>query len=219
MMSRLQSSPCPRIFELHQVDATKKAADLAGIKTCEILQEPIAAAMAYGFKARGEEGDWMVYDFGGGTFDVAVIRLRAGDLSVVNHGGDANLGGELIDWDIVNDIFVPVLMSKYRLNDFNRNNKKWISAFAKMKRAAEDAKIQLSRVDIIPIFVENLCQDDNGEWVIFDYELTRKELEPLLVPYIERTINKCKDVLQEAKLNPNNIRKILLVGGPLSRHY
>jgi len=65
-------------------------------------------------------------------------------------------------------------MSEYRLNDFNRNNKKWISAFAKMKRAAKDAKIQLSRVDIIPIFVENLCQDDNGEWIIFDYELTRK---------------------------------------------
>jgi len=204
----------PADFELHQVDATKKAADLAGIKTCEILQEPIAAAMAYGFLAKGEEGDWMVYDFGGGTFDVAIIRLRSGDLSVVNHGGDANLGGELIDWDIVNSIFVPMLISSYRLNDFNRNNKKWISAFAKMKRAAEDAKIQLSRVDIIPIFIENLCQDDNGEWITFDHELTRKDIEPLLVPYIERTINKCKDVLQEAKLNPDDIKKIVLVGGP-----
>ena len=200
----------PADFQLHQVEATKKAANLADIKTCEILQEPIAAAMAY---ARGEDGYWMVYDFGGGTFDVAIIRLRSGDLSVVNHGGDANLGGELIDWDTVNSIFVPMLISSYRLNDFNRNNKKWISAFAKMKRAAEDAKIQLSRVDIIPIFIGNLCQDDNGEWITFEHELTRKDIEPLLALYIERTINKCKDVLQVANLKPDDIKKIVLVGG------
>jgi molecular chaperone DnaK len=83
----------PAAFELHQCDATRKAADLAGFKQSPLLQEPVAAALAYGFQTDSKKAYWLVYDFGGGTFDAALIKSEDGSIHVVNHGGDNFLGG------------------------------------------------------------------------------------------------------------------------------
>ena len=83
----------PAAFELHQCDATKKAAELAGLQVCALLQEPVAAALAYGFQADAEKAYWLVYDFGGGTFDAALIKAQDGLINVVHHGGNNFLGG------------------------------------------------------------------------------------------------------------------------------
>ena len=95
----------PAAFELHQCDATRKAAQLAGFNS-PLLQEPVAAALAYGFQADKEKAYWLIYDFGGGTFDAAIIKTEEGTIHVVN-GGDNFLGGSDIDWAVVEQVLVP----------------------------------------------------------------------------------------------------------------
>src|SRR5215813_10297699 len=132
----------PAAFDLPQCKATEAAARLAGLKVSPLLQEPVAAAMAYGFQHEGKKSFWLVYDLGGGTFDAAIIQVRDGMIQVVNHGGDNQLGGKLIDWRIIEDLLLPTLERNYDLPYFNRGNKRWLSAFAKLKKAAEEAKIR-----------------------------------------------------------------------------
>lgn len=91
----------PAAFEWPQSDATHRAAVLAGIRQAPLLQEPVAAALAYGFQAEDQRAMWLVFDFGGGTFDAAVMSVRDGVIQVVNHGGDNHLGGKVIDWAVV----------------------------------------------------------------------------------------------------------------------
>ena len=152
----------PAAFELHQCDATRKAAQLAGFKQSPLLQEPVAAALAYGFQADQEKAYWLVYDFGGGTFDAAIIKSEEGTIHVVHHGGDNFLGGSNIDWAIVEKLIAPRVVKDFGLTDFTRGNKKWQRAFAKLKRAAEIAKIDLSRSERATL---EACKfaDDSGE--------------------------------------------------------
>jgi molecular chaperone DnaK len=204
----------PAAFELPQNDATKRAAQLAGITNAPLLQEPIAAAMAYGFQSETQKAYWLVYDFGGGTFDAAVIQLRDGLIRPVNHSGDNHLGGKLLDWAIVDDILVPALTSQFSLSNFNLGNMKWRAAFAKLKLAAEAAKIRLSHYESAEISFDFLCNDDNGKAIEFDFDLHRSDIERLAEPFILRSINVCKKALEEKKLAPADIEKVLLVGGP-----
>ena len=120
----------PAAFELPQCEATRRAAALAGLTVSPLLQEPVAAALAYGFQSASNKVFWLVYDFGGGTFDAAVIQVRDGVIQDVNHAGDNYLGGKNIDWDIVEKLLVPQLTADRRLSDFNRTNPQWRAAFA-----------------------------------------------------------------------------------------
>ncbi|MHB2149965.1 Hsp70 family protein [Calditrichota bacterium LG25] len=203
----------PAAFELPQCKATQLAAELAGFTTSPLLQEPVAAAMAYGFQSESDKVFWLVYDFGGGTFDAAIIQVRDGIIEVVNHGGDNHLGGKLIDWEIVNQIFVPSLTKEYKLPNFRRDNPKWRSAFAKLKAAAEKAKIRLSREDVVEDLIEYLCKDENGTPVEFHFELSKSELNQIAMPFILRSINICRIVLTEKRLGVGDIEKVILVGG------
>lgn len=209
----------PAAFELPQCEATKKAAQLAGFSLSPLLQEPVAAALAYGFQSGSDKVFWLVYDLGGGTFDAAVIQVRDLVIQVVNHGGDNHLGGKLIDWEIVEQLLVPALVKEHKLTDFRRGNKKWSGAFGKLKLAAEQAKILVSRDESAPIHFDNLCQNDRGEPVEFEYELQRKDVERLAEPFIVRSINICKKVLMDKRLGVSNIEKVLLVGGPTLTPY
>lgn len=203
----------PAAFELPQCKSTQLAAELAGFTTSPLLQEPVAAAMAYGFQSEKDKVFWLVYDFGGGTFDAAIIQVRDGIIEAVNHGGDNHLGGKLIDWEIVNEIFVPALTKKYKLTKFKPDNKKWKSAFAKLKSAAENAKIRLSREDSVEDLIESLCNDDKGEIIDFSYEISKSDLERIARPFVIRSINICRQVLTEKRLGMGDIEKVLLVGG------
>lgn len=204
----------PAAFELPQCEATGRAARLAGLTLSPLLQEPVAAALAYGFQNECDRSFWLVYDIGGGTFDAAIIHLRDGSIQVVNHGGDNHLGGKLIDWEIVDRLLAPALRKEYSLSDFERGNERWRTVFAKLKLHAEEAKIQLSRDEATQIYIDPLCQDNRGDWVQFDFELRRRDIEPIIEPYIERSINICKRVMAEENLGPGDIAKVLLVGGP-----
>jgi molecular chaperone DnaK len=204
----------PAAFELPQCDATNRAAQLAGLSSSPLVMEPVAAALAYGFQSKSDRVFWVVYDFGGGTFDVTVVQVRDGQIQVVHHNGDNQLGGKLIDWEIVERLFVPALKKEYSLTEFNRGNPKWKAAFAKLKLHAEQAKIRVSRDTATDIIIDPLCQDDRGMAARFEYELKRSDIVPLIEPFVERSINLCKKTLEEKRLSPGDIEKMILVGGP-----
>jgi molecular chaperone DnaK len=211
----------PAAFELHQCDATRKAAQLAGFKDSPLLQEPVAAALAYGFQGDGQKAYWLVYDFGGGTFDAAVIKAEEGSIHVVNHGGDNFLGGSDIDWAIVEQLLVPRLLKEYALADFSREHSglggKWRRQFALLKHYAEVAKIDLSVNKTSQI--ECGLQDLNGKPVQFDCELTQGELIKVAEPIIQRSVEITKKVLQEKNLPRESVERIILVGGPTKALY
>jgi molecular chaperone DnaK len=208
----------PAAFELHQCDATRKAAQLAGFKESPLLQEPVAAALAYGFKLDQEKAYWLVYDFGGGTFDAAIIKSEEGTIHVAHHGGDNFLGGSNIDWAIVEKLIAPRVVDEFGLTDFTRGNKKWGRAFAKLKRAAEIAKIDLSRNERATL---ETCKfaDDSGDEVEFECELTRDEVVGVAEPIILRSVDISRRVLKDQKLGKEAIKKVILVGGPTLAPY
>jgi len=204
----------PASFLQPQCEATNKAARLAGLACSPLLQEPVAAGLSYGFQSKSDRVFWMVYDFGGGTFDAAIIQVREGMITVVNHAGDNHLGGKLIDWEIVEQLLIPALQQKYAFPDFRGDNPKWKTVFAKLKQSAEEAKIRLSKNTITPITIDSLCLDDHGVPVRFEYDLQRSDVEPLIEHFVERTINMCRKVLGDKRLSPGDIEKLILVGGP-----
>ncbi|TFI20873.1 Hsp70 family protein [Streptomyces sp. 4R-3d] len=202
----------PAAFALNQNKATIEAAKLAGFTAaCPLVQEPTAAAFAYGFQDATDRAYWMVFDFGGGTFDAALVSKRDGDLRVLNHAGDPYLGGKLIDWALIERLLVPAAVSQLGLTDLRRDNPKWRGNFAKLKRAAEDAKIHLSRRDQVELMVD--LNDASGNPVTFEHTLTRGELDSVAEPFYVRAINLCRDALAEAALGPDDIDRLLLVGG------
>jgi molecular chaperone DnaK len=210
----------PAAFELPQCEATRQAATLAGFVESPLLQEPVAAALAYGFQSDSDRVFWLVYDFGGGTFDAALVHMRDESIQVVNHGGDNDLGGKHLDWAIVEQLLIPALTQERRLTDFRRGNPKWTAAIAKLKIKTEEAKIRLSREGSTDITFDGpLCVDDRGEPIEFEFELTRAQVENLAAPLILRSVNICRKVLAERRLSSGDVEKVLLVGGPTLAPY
>ncbi|MFC0037401.1 Hsp70 family protein [Actinomadura rayongensis] len=207
----------PAAFELSACDATRRAAELAGLTYAPLLQEPTAAALAYGFQSE-EDAFWLVYDFGGGTFDAAVVNVRDGEFTVVNHRGDNFLGGKLIDWAIVEKLLIPALTQDHRVSDLRRGNERRTGMIAKLKGAAESAKIELSRAESAAIVLEDLL-DDAGREFDFEYDLRRADVERLIEPFIVRSVNLCRKALTESRLGPGDLQKVLLVGGPTLTPY
>jgi molecular chaperone DnaK len=203
----------PAAFELPECKATYEAAELAGFATHPLLQEPIAAAMAYGFQSETTNKFWMVYDFGGGTFDASIIQIKDGQIEVVNHGGDNGLGGKNLDWEIVNSLLAPAAAKVNNLKNFTKNNEQFRGAFAKLKAEAEKAKIRLTLEDSVEIYIDTLYKNNKGEAIEFTYELSRSDFERLARPYIIQSINICKNVLMEKRLGTSNIEKMIMVGG------
>jgi molecular chaperone DnaK len=207
----------PAAFEAPQNDATRKAAQSAGITYSPLLQEPVAAALAYGFQQADNQNFWLVYDFGGGTFDAALIKSHGGIIQVINHGGDNHLGGKLIDWAIVEELLVPAVARQHGLEDFRRGNPSWVGAIAKLKQEAEEAKISLSRLPSYKI--TTYLESGDKRIVPFEYTLRKEQIEQLAEPYIRRSINICKKILEDARMGPGDIEKVLLVGGPTLMTY
>ena len=210
----------PAAFAQRQCMATKRAAELAGFTQCPLLQEPVAASLAYGFQADSERRSfWLVFDFGGGTFDAAVMKAEDGDIQVVNHGGDTFLGGADIDWGVIERIIIPEITGSYNLPDFRRGSARWRGALAKLKRAVEFAKIDLSRS---PEAYLDGCvfEDADGNEVDLDgFKLTQRQLTGVAEPLIARAAEKCHAVLSEKNLSPSAIEKAILVGGPTLAPY
>ncbi len=205
----------PAYFSTLQAEATKRAGNLAGFKHIVLLQEPIAAAMAYGFNNVKEE-TWLVYDLGGGTFDVALISSKAGVLSVLGHNGDNFLGGKNFDWLIVEKIIIPQLKKEYDLSDLDRSNKdgEVQSILSYVKYEAETAKISLSQEDTTSMLIEIPSRD-----IVTTIDFSRKEFEKLIEPFIAKTIDLAQETIKDAGIKEASVSKVVLVGGPTQIPY
>lgn len=207
----------PAAFELHQCEATKRAAELAGFRTCSLLQEPVAAALAYGYQKMSAKAYWLVFDFGGGTFDAALIRSEDGSMVVANHGGDNFLGGSDIDWSIVEHVLAPRVAAEYGLKDFKRGVERYKYDFLRLKAAAETAKIELSRKE--NTFLEAVMRKVSRETVTFEGEIFRKDVAKAAEPIIAKAVAIAKRVLSEKGLKPGDVEKLVFVGGPTLAPY
>jgi len=204
--------PCN--FETVQCEATQRAATLAGIKYAPLLQEPIAASVAYGFLEKMPKGYWVVFDLGGGTFDVAIMSAKEGRLSVVDHCGDNYLGGKDFDWKIVENIIHPVLIKEYNLPNLGRSEE-YRMLNAVLKSAAEEAKIELSVRDEASIIVHprEIIKDRDEKVIDIVIPIKRNQFESLIEKYIEKAIQLFEQVLKNQGLSPNDIDQLILVGG------
>jgi molecular chaperone DnaK len=199
----------PALFELPQSAATTKAAQLAGFTKVELIQEPIASALAAGWTASEGTGFWLVYDLGGGTFDASLLETRDGMLRVVGHDGDNFLGGRDFDWAIVDWLLEEI--SKQEGVKISRADAKWASAIRKLKHAAEEAKIELTRSDTADISVPEFIEHE-GRTIDVSLTLDRSRLEQLTAPLVARSIEVCRRLLVAQQASA--LSRIVLVGGP-----
>ena len=208
----------PASFDTIQSNATRQAGQLAGFQEVQLLQEPIAASLAYANqddRSDFTDGQWLVYDLGGGTFDVALVRINDGEMRVVDHEGDNFLGGNDLDKAIVDSIVVPYLESLGEFHDLDKELKsaagKYHSLYAKLLLLAEEAKIQLTHQPQAEIEFE--VEDDKGEWVEAFLTIERSQFENLVEPTLARTTRMMAGILQRNQLKPEGLKFVLMVGG------
>ncbi len=206
----------PAKFTVNQKTATIEAAKLAGFEHCELLQEPIAAAMAYGLSSEDKNGSWMVFDFGGGTFDAALLKVEDGIMQVFDTEGDNYLGGKNLDYAIVDKIIIPYLQKNYVIDDYLNDNKKKKILRDAMKTYAEVVKNQLSFKDYEDILsnLGDLGDDENGEEIELDLTVTQDEVFEVMRPYFQKAVDICKNLLERNHLDSTQLNKLILVGGP-----
>lgn len=194
----------PAYFDDNQRQATKDAGRIAGLEVLRIINEPTAAALAYGLEKSGER-KLAVYDFGGGTFDITIMEVGDGVFEVLSTNGDTQLGGKDLDKAVVDWI----------LEEFKKEHGFDIShdpyAMQRIWEAAEQARIELSSTLSTTINLPFIAQK-NGTPVHISLTLTRAKLEELIEPIIDRTIPLMEQALKDAKLKPEDIDNIVLVG-------
>jgi molecular chaperone DnaK len=195
----------PAYFNDAQRQATKDAGKIAGLEVLRIINEPTAAALAYGLEKKGT-GKVAVYDLGGGTFDVSVLEVGDGVFEVKSTNGDTFLGGEDFDMRIVN----------YLADEFQRDQgidlRKDRLALQRLKDAAEKAKIELSSTTQTEVNLPFITADQNGPKHLA-VKLSRAKLEALVDDLIERTVPPCKAALKDAGLQAREVNEVVLVGG------
>ena len=195
----------PAYFDDSQRQATKNAGEIAGLKVRRIINEPTAAALAYGLNRKKEE-KIVVYDFGGGTFDVSVLEIGDDVVEVKATGGDTHLGGDDFDKRII-----EYLVAEYKKQEGIDISKDPL-ALQRLKEAAEKAKHELSTVFETEINLPYITSDASGP-KHFLIKMSRSKLEELVGDYIDRSIEIVKKILQDAKLKTSDINEVILVGG------
>jgi molecular chaperone DnaK len=196
----------PAYFTDAQRQATKDAGELAGFKVDRILNEPTAAALAYGLDHLDKEQHILVYDLGGGTFDVSVLEMFEGVLDVKASAGNNHLGGGDFDRAIVE--WLCKQFEQMHGVDLRRDPK----AMARMKAAAETAKMELSTVKTSQIMLPFLAAK-GAEPLSFEIEITRQQLEGLLGDMLRSTLEPIETAMKDAKLSKEQISDVVLVGG------
>ncbi|MCM1490027.1 MAG: Hsp70 family protein [Muribaculum sp.] len=206
----------PAKFSALQKTATIEAAKLAGFNHVELLQEPIAAAMAYGLTAAQKEGYWLVFDFGGGTFDAALIKVEDGIIQVFDTEGDNYLGGKNLDYAIVDEILMPYLQENYSIAGYLADPIKKEILRDAMKTYAEKVKNQLSFKDSEDVISDlgELGEDEDGEEFELDLSITQEEVYKVMRPLFQKAVDICKDLLKRNNLTKDQLGKLILVGGP-----
>ena len=195
----------PAYFNDAQRQATKDAGKIAGLEVMRIINEPTAAALAYGLDRKKNE-TIAVYDFGGGTFDISILEVGDGVVEVKSTNGDTHLGGDNIDHRIID----------WLIQEFKRDQGIDVSkdqmALQRLKEAGEKAKIELSSLLETEINLPFLTADASGPKHL-TIKLTRARLEQMMADILDRTIEPCKKALADAGMQPSNIDEVVLVGG------
>lgn len=195
----------PAYFDDSQRQATKDAGKIAGLDVKRIVNEPTAAALAYGID-KGKDEKVVVFDLGGGTFDVSVLEIGDGVFEVLSTNGDTHLGGDDFDQKII-DHLADAFKAKEGMD--LRDDR---TALQRLREAAEKAKVELSTSEETEVNVPYITATDKGPKHLKE-KLTRSELEKLTVDLIEKTVKPCEKALKDAGLDKKDINEILLVGG------
>ncbi len=196
----------PANFNELQRSATKAAGRVAGLDVLRILNEPTAAALAYGYNKTSTERV-AVYDLGGGTFDITILQLAGDVFEVLATAGDTFLGGDDVD-TVVADHMAAQFLEQNRYDA--RQDRQ---AYERLRAAAEWAKIQLSLKPDIKLCIEELAYGDGGVGLNLDYALTRQQLEQMCQPLVARSFDVCEDAMKAAGLRPTQLDNVILVGG------
>lgn len=195
----------PAYFDDAQRKATKDAGKIAGLDVKRVVNEPTAAALAYGLDSKKDE-IIAVYDLGGGTFDVSILEIGDGVFEVLATNGDTHLGGDNFDQHIID-----YLADKFK-DEQGIDLREDKTALQRLKEAAEKAKIELSTSEKTEINIPYITADSSGPKHL-KYEMTRSDLEKLVMDLVEATIKPCEKALADAKLKKDDIAEIILVGG------
>jgi len=207
----------PAYFNEKQRSATKKAAKLAGLKVLQLLSEPTAAALSYGFDNLNDDDDktLLIYDFGGGTFDLSILTSAGGQFVETGAGGDRWLGGDDIDV-LLSDYIKEQIENKNNLNLqdlLDSKTEKEVKEFtAGLKADVENAKKTLSQSTVATISLSDYLEDENDD-PIDDIDITRDTFEALIRPLIKRTIDLIEELLTKTSITADDLSNILLVGG------
>ena len=209
----------PASFDLIQSNATKEAGYHAGFKQVVLLQEPIAASLAYANMKKTNDltdGHWLVYDLGGGTFDVALVKIADGEMKIIDHEGNNFLGGTDFDRLIVEKLIIPKLNAEYTFENLEENLKsasgKYNGKYYMLLYSAEEAKIHLSAVSSAEIEIRGF-EDEDGNDVDMEISITRTEFNDLIKPMVDDTIEMIKKILTRNSLMSIDIQFLLMVGG------
>jgi endoplasmic reticulum chaperone BiP len=192
----------PAYFNDAQRQATKDSGTIAGLNVLRIINEPTAAAIAYGLDKKAKEKNILVYDLGGGTFDVSILTIDEGVFEVLATNGDTHLGGEDFDQRVM-EYLIKLIKKKHNI-DLSKN----LRALAKMRREVEKAKRALSSVHQTKIEIESLLDGED-----FSETLTRAKFEELNMDYFKATLKPVAQVLKDSGLKKTDIHEIVLVGG------
>ena len=198
----------PAYFNDNQRQATKDAGEIAGLQVVRIINEPTAASLAYGLDKADKDLKIMVYDFGGGTLDVTIMEMGGGVFQVKSTSGDTQLGGTDMDKALID--YIAEEFRKQSTIDIRPDK----PGMMRIMEAAEKAKIELSNVITTEINLPFLAYDPNSGPKNFVLPITRSKLEELLRPIVERCRSPMMQAISDAKLNPNDVDKIILIGGP-----
>jgi len=198
----------PAYFNDNQRQATKDAGEIAGLQVVRIINEPTAASLAYGLDKASKDLKIMVFDLGGGTLDVTIMEMGGGVFQVKSTSGDTQLGGTDMD-----NTLVEYVVQEFRKQSGPdvRNDK---AAMMRIRDAAEKAKIELSNVVTTEINLPFLAYDQQSGPKNMILQLTRSKLEELLKPIIDRCRQPMQQAMQDAKMTPADVDKIILIGGP-----
>jgi molecular chaperone DnaK len=197
----------PAYFNDNQRQATKDAGRIAGLEVLRILNEPTAAALAYGF-GRDVNQRVVIYDLGGGTFDVSILEIGRDVFEVLSTAGDTYLGGDDFD-DRIMSWLAEDFLARTRL-DLRQNR----FCLQTLKEAAEQAKIDVGRHGKAEVVCEGICQDASGKVLDLRESLTAEHFNKMVMDLVQRTFKVCDEALQSARLTAAEIDAVILVGGP-----
>jgi len=206
----------PAAFNQMQKDATLAAAEMAGLGSVALMQEPVAAVMSV-MKQRKGDGVFLVFDLGGGTLDIAIAESISGRVSLLAHGGVAMCGGTDFDRSILDNVVKPWLLSQFNLPEDFTANSKYKALLRMCLWAAEKAKIELSAKEesVISLTESDLgVSDQDGTEIYVDIPFSRSQLDALIAPKVDEAIQSARETLEKAGLSAHDVERIVFVGGP-----